>query len=222
MIKYLKRMVLFFYSKLKYYKFVEFDSSVRIGNGSTFLGMNKLHSNAYFKGRLGLGSYLGPRTHLSGRVGNFVSIGPDVKVISGTHPYNFPFVSTSPAFYSLRKQNGSTFTKTQRFDETLMFDKEQGITVSIGHDCWLGDRVLIIGGVSIGNGAMILAGSIVTKNIPPFAIAGGIPAKIIKYRFDQSTINFLETFQWWDKDVGWLKNNIELMNDMDKLKNEFG
>jgi hypothetical protein len=68
---------------------------------------------------------------------------------------------------------------------------------------------------------MILAGSIVTKNIPPFAIVGGVPAKIIKYRFDQSTIDFLETFKWWDNDVYWLKNNIELMNNMDKLKNEF-
>jgi acetyltransferase-like isoleucine patch superfamily enzyme len=221
MINYLKKTVRFFYTKFKYAKFVKFDSSVLIGKGSTFLGMNKLHSNSNFKGQLGLGSYIGPRTHFSGEIGNFSSIGPDVKVISGTHPYKHPFVSTSPAFYSLRKQNGSTLTKTQRFDETLMLDKEQGITVSIGHDCWLGDRVLVIGGVSIGNGAMILAGSIVTKNIPPFAIVGGVPAKIIKYRFDQSTIDFLETFKWWDNDVYWLKNNIELMNNMDKLKNEF-
>lgn len=221
MIRYLKKMVRYFYTKFKYSNSVLFDASVHISKGAVFLGMNKLHANSTFKGQLGVGSYIGPRSNISGKIGNFTSIGPDVKIISGTHPYKIPFVSTSPVFYSLQKQNGITLTKTQRFDESLMFDKVQGFSVSIGHDCWIGDRVLVIGGVCIGNGAMILAGSIVTKNIPPFAIAGGVPAKVIKYRFDQDTINFLESFKWWNKDVSWMMKNIELMNDMEKLKNEF-
>jgi len=182
--------------------------------------MNKLHSNSTFKGELGIGSYIGPRSYISGKIGNYTSIGPDVKVISGTHPYTDPFVSTSPVFYSLQKQNGNTFSKTQQFDERLMIDADTGVSVSIGNDCWLGDRVLIIGGVTIGHGAMVLAGAVVTKDIPPYAIAGGVPAKVVKYRFDEETIAFLQSFKWWNKDEDWLKMNIDLMNNLDKLKNE--
>ena len=90
--------------------------------------------------------------------------------------------------------------------------------VVIGNDCWIGDGVSIIGGVKIGDGAVILAGAIVTKDIPPYAIVGGIPAQIIKYRYSEQDINFLLKFQWWNKDPKWLNNNSELFLDIEKLK----
>jgi acetyltransferase-like isoleucine patch superfamily enzyme len=221
MYNFVKKIVNYLFLKYMYRNEVIFSFSVNIGTNSIFEGMNKLYPKVYFSGKLGTGSYIGPRSHISGEIGRYTSIGPDVKVIKGTHPYTLPFVTTSPAFYSLNKQNGFTYTNIQRFDEYLLVDKNNGYSAKVGNDCWLGERVLIIGGVTIGDGAMVLAGAVVTHNVPPFAIVGGVPAKILKYRYDQETITFLESLKWWDKDVCWMKTNIELMNDMSKLKKEF-
>jgi acetyltransferase-like isoleucine patch superfamily enzyme len=221
MLRFLKKILNFVYSKWKFRGIVEFYFSVKISRNAIFGGMNKLYPMSVFTGKLGFGSYIGPRSQISGCIGKYTSIGPDVKVIEGTHPYTYPFVTTSPAFFSVKKQNSQTFTDIQRFDEQLRLCKEKNYPVKIGNDCWIGDRVIIIGGVTIGDGAMILAGAVVTKDIPPYAIVGGVPAKILKYRFCDDSIAFLLDFKWWDKTVGWLKENVELMNNMEKLENEY-
>ena len=64
----------------------------------------------------------------------------------------------------------------------------------------------------------MLAGAVVTKDVPPYAIVGGVPAKIIRYRYDEETIAFLLRIKWWDMPEDWLKENWRLLNDMDKLK----
>lgn len=90
---------------------------------------------------------------------------------------------------------------------------------TIGHDVWIGSKVIIKRGVKIGNGAIIGAGSIVTKDVPPYAIAIGIPAKIIKFRFREEIIAKLLKLKWWDWDPVLLKNiNFnEIENVIDQI-----
>ncbi|WP_405294427.1 CatB-related O-acetyltransferase [Algibacter sp. Ld11] len=200
---------------------VKFDFSVDIAKNSVFEGMNKLHPNSFFGGELGFGSYIGPNSNILGKIGRYTSIAPDVKVLNGIHPFTNPFVSTSPVFFSLRKQNGGTFTSKQRFEELRFMDKSEKYSAIIGNDCWIGERVLIVGGVTIGDGAVVLAGAVVTKDVPPYAIVGGVPSKTLKYRYKEDMIKFLLDFKWWNKKEAWLKENIELMNDMQKLEKKY-
>ena len=216
-----KQAIKFFHSKIKYRKFVKFSYSVAIGSPSTFEGMNKLYPRAYFSGSLGFGSYIGNRSEITGKVGRFTSIGTDVKIVWGTHPFTYPYVTTSPAFFSLKKQNGASFTTVKRFDESLLVDKQNNYPVIIGNDCWVGERVMIIGGVKVGDGAMILAGAVVTKDVPSYAIVGGVPAQVLKYRYSKQTVDFLLGFEWWNKDLAWLKENVELMNDIQSLESKY-
>ncbi|SHM19509.1 CatB-related O-acetyltransferase [Flavobacterium saccharophilum] len=218
MIHLLKKICKYFYQKIKYKNLVKFDLSVKIGRKSNFEGMNKLYPECSFNGDLGYGSYIGPKSNLNAKIGRFTSIAPNVNINGGIHPYSYPYVSTSPVFVSLRKQNGCTFTKVQRFDEFRFADKEKRFAVIIGSDCWIGENVFIVGGTTIGDGAVILAGAVVTKDVPAFAIYGGVPAKLIRYRYDEDTIKFLLDFKWWNKDESWFKSNIELMSNIEMLK----
>jgi acetyltransferase-like isoleucine patch superfamily enzyme len=160
-------------------------------------------------------SYIGKGTYLSSdvslpytKIGRFCSIGPGVKLISGQHPTE-NFVSTHPAFYSLLKQAGFTFVNEQIFEEYKYVDKENNYRVIIGNDVWIGANVLIKEGVRIKDGAIIGAGAIVTKDIEPYTINVGIPARSIKLRFDEEEIRFLLKFEWWNKDFLWLKENAK-------------
>lgn len=76
----------------------------------------------------------------------------------------------------------------------------EGYPVEIENDVWIGTSVIIMDGVKIGDGAILAAGSVVTNNVPPYAIVGGVPAKIMKYRFNSDEIEYLLSFKWWDKD----------------------
>ncbi|WP_220465198.1 MULTISPECIES: CatB-related O-acetyltransferase [unclassified Colwellia] len=212
---------MFIHSKVKHRKLVIFSYSVSIGTQSTFEGMNKLYPNAHFSGNLGFGSYIGNRSDITGKVGRYTSIGTDVKVIWGTHPYTYPYATTSPAFFSIKKQNGASFTNIQRFEESLLVDKQNNYPVKIGNDCWIGERVMIVGGVEIGDGVMILAGAVVTKDVPAYSIVGGVPAKFLKYRYTKETIKFLLEFEWWNRDSAWLKVNVGLMNDIHSLESKY-
>jgi acetyltransferase-like isoleucine patch superfamily enzyme len=124
------------------------------------------------------------------KVGPFTSVGPEVMCGLGSHPLNY--ISTYPGFYS-DKASGSEWFGVNHCFGTL--DKQP---VTIGADVWIGARAIIMGGITIGNGAVIAAGAVVTKDIPPYSIVGGVPAKIIRYRFDQSTIEKLIASVWWE------------------------
>lgn len=78
--------------------------------------------------------------------------------------------------------------------------------------------VFICGGVEISDGAIVLAGAVVTKDVPPYAIVGGVPAKVIRFRYDEETIQFLLHIKWWNNDIEWFKKNWRLLNDINKLK----
>lgn len=192
--------------------------TTRIGVNSTFEGMNAINKNTYFRGKLGLGSYIGNDCHLTAYIGRFTSIAPYVRSNPGKHPISKPYVSTSPCFYSTKKQCGHTFAKKQMFEEESYIDIENRIAIKIGNDCWIGQGVFFTGGITVGDGAIVLANAVITKNIPPYSIVGGIPAKIIKYRFDEDTINFLLQIKWWNNDTEWLNNHWDLICDIEKLK----
>lgn len=83
--------------------------------------------------------------------------------------------------------------------------------IIVMNDCWIGTNVIILGGVIIGNGAVIAAGSIVTKDVPPYAIVGGNPARVIKYRFDKETIQGLQLINWWHWPKEKKRENKELL-----------
>ena len=103
-------------------------------------------------------------------------------------------------------------------DEILHTDS--GRCLEVGNDVWIGDNVLIKGGVTIGDGAIIAMGAVVVKDVPPYAIVGGVPAKIIRYRFDKEAINKLIAISWWNKPQEWIKQNAKYFNDAGAFLNE--
>lgn len=93
--------------------------------------------------------------------------------------------------------------------------------VVIQNDCWIGNGVTIMGGVTVHNGSLIAAEAVVTKDVPPYAIVGGNPAKVIKYRFDEKQIHDLQQIAWWDWDQNKIKKNAELFHgDVSKFISE--
>jgi len=128
-------------------------------------------------------------------IGKFCSIGPNFMCGWGIHPTNA--ISTSPMFYSTLKQNGTTLSKKNKIKE-----RER---IHIGNDVFIGVNVTVLDGVTIGDGAIIGAGAVVSKDIPPYAIAVGCPIRIIKYRFDEETIQHFLNLKWWDKNEDCLR-----------------
>ena len=141
-------------------------------------------------------------------IGKFCSIATGVKMGLGTHPSK-QFISTHPIFFSLEKQCGITFADKSYFEETKQ--------INIGNDVWIGANVLILNDVSIGDGAIIGAGSVVTKDVIPYSIMGGVPSNLIRMRFDDSVISCLLNYKWWNKDYDWLKSNWRKFNDVDNI-----
>jgi acetyltransferase-like isoleucine patch superfamily enzyme len=157
---------------------------------------------------LGDYSYLGEKTEIrNADIGKFCSIGHNVHIGLGAHPTDM--VSTHPVFYSMKEQISFTFSKQQKFDENKR--------VKIGHDVWIGANVTILDGVEIKTGAIIGANALVSKNVEPYSIVGGVPAKIIKYRFDHETINLLLQSKWWDNSYEWFQENAKNMTNINKF-----
>lgn len=96
-------------------------------------------------------------------------------------------------------------------------------SIKIGNDVWIGKNATIIASVEIGDGAIIAAGSVVTSNVPSYSIYGGVPAKIIRYRFPKHIQGILEVICWWDWDIEKIKRNIHLLcsNDYNTLVSHY-
>ena len=197
---------------------IKIDSSVYLNSKTVLGGYNTIHSNCIIPNtKVGFASYIGPNCFLPNVIiGKYCSIASNVKILPATHPTK-TFVSSHPSFFSLLKQAGFTYVQNQKFQETLYLSPKNDVYVEIGNDVWIGDDVKIIGGVEIGDGAVIAAGSIITKSVPPYAIVGGIPAKIIRYRFSEEQIVFLKKLKWWDKNQKWLSERVELFSDIEKF-----
>lgn len=173
---------------------------------------------------IGKGTYIGSNSSLlKTKIGRFCSIADYVRTGFGSHPTD-TFVSTFPAFYYDTKNLPFSFMKNLSpiYSVWRYTSNKKQYVVEIGNDVWIGSHVLIMDGVKIGDGAIIAAGAVVTKDVEPYSIVGGVPAKHIKYRFNSNQINFLMKMQWWNKDWEWIENNYLLFKNIDifcKLNN---
>ena len=179
---------------------------------ANFEGGNVLGPLVTFEGSLGYGSYICSKSYISGKIGRYCSIASNVKVICGTHPTNY--VSTHPCFYSTRCQSGFTYSDKNSFAEEKYADCE-GNRIVIGNDVWIGADVLILSGVSIGDGAIIAAGAVVVKDVEPYSIVGGVPAKEIRKRFSSEQIQKLLDIKWWNQSQQWIKEHADSFGSID-------
>lgn len=206
-----KGRVAYWKLKMRWHGVVRFTRAASVSEDAEFGGANSIGDHTSFRGKMGYGTYVAGNCFIQANIGKFCSIGAGVYTLEGTHPMSYPFATTSPMFFSLRKQSMVTFAREQRFQEILA-------PVQIGNDCWIGNRVQIVGGKVIGDGAVLLAGAVVTKDVPPYAVVGGVPARVLRYRYDEDTIAWLLKVKWWDRPLDWLQENWALLCDMDRLK----
>ncbi|MEH6679315.1 MAG: CatB-related O-acetyltransferase [Sediminicola sp.] len=202
---------------------VLFGKRVFISFSSRFEGHNSIGTDSVMiESSIGYGSYISDNCYiLKTRIGKYCSIGPHVKCIFGNHPTH-TFVSTHPAFFSLRKQAGFTYTQKQYFQElSEPIDNSSNHTISIGNDVWIGANVTILDGIRIGNGAIVAANSLVNKDIPPYTIVAGLPAKALKKRFPEEQIAFLEEFKWWEKGANWISENADKFINISDFQKKF-
>ncbi|WP_312837871.1 CatB-related O-acetyltransferase [Atlantibacter hermannii] len=149
------------------------------------------------------GTTIGAYTYMRGgdiyslkKIGRFCSLAPGFNIGASNHPTNF--LSTHPFQYGA--SGFSYWHKFRDFDHNGLTMPPEAVKEApiIGNDVWLGGGVTICKGVSIGDGAVVAAGSVVTKDVPPYAIVGGVPAKIIKFRFSDEIIRELISLKWWN------------------------
>jgi acetyltransferase-like isoleucine patch superfamily enzyme len=203
--------------KRNYYKWAYYSKNVKIGKKVlldtriAFEGYNVIGDNTEVaSSKIGLGTYIADKSVIKKAIiGRFCSIGSSVQTGLGVHP-STGFVSSHPSFYSTKKQAGFSFVDKDIFKEHLFIDADGKYVVQIGNDVWVGNNVIIMDGIKIGDGAIIASGSVVTKDVVPYTIVGGIPAKFIKPRFDEQQVEKLLETKWWNWSMEKIKANSSL------------
>ncbi|MCZ7467796.1 acetyltransferase [Agrobacterium sp. O3.4] len=140
---------------------------------------------------LGDYSYLGPRCMVGdATIGKFCAIAAEVRIGAPNHPMDRPSMhrfSYCPEYYSADAVRDDAFFDRRKQDRSV-----------IGNDVWIGHGVIVLPGVRVGDGAVLAAGAVVTKDVPSYTIVGGVPAKIIRERFSRSIARQLAAIAWWD------------------------
>ena len=175
----------------------------------TFGGCNFVHGPTHLAN-----THVGRYTYISENcrfgnvtIGSFCSIAGYVVAGLGKHPTR-DFVSTHPAFCSPK----NTGFPIAFVDEKIFVD---GAPITIGNDVWIGFRAIILDGVNVGDGAIIAAGAVVSHDVEPYSIVGGVPASHIRYRFAQEQISELLSIKWWDKDIVWIREHAQDFANID-------
>ncbi|WP_298236462.1 CatB-related O-acetyltransferase [uncultured Azohydromonas sp.] len=169
------------------------------------------------RGRIGAYTYIRGDGRLAGvkQIGRYCSFAPGVVAGDGPHPLDW--LSTHPF------QWGDTLVlpRQVRLSTDFLAPNNQKDRVVIGNDVWLGAGCIVLKGVTVGDGAVVAAGAVVTKDVPPYAVVGGVPARIIKYRFPEPIIERLKKLAWWNYEaeslLGVPFDNIEkAMDEVEK------
>ena len=152
-------------------------------------------------------------------IGGWTAIGPHCSISESTFgAYRYPAWRVT--------QHPSTYRRIQYgFDtkeDTEFFQWRKDHRCSVGHDVWIGHGVTVIAGKKIGTGAVIGSGAVVTKDIPPYAIAVGVPARVVKYRFPKDVIEQLQAIAWWDWDRATLVERFNELLDLESFIAKYG
>lgn len=201
------KRVLLSYKMRKKNVFLEHGTQLSVN--CTFEGYNRVGNNTFFAGSMGYASYIGDDCHIVADIGRFTCIAPRVVTVRGTHPTS-TWVSIHPVFFSKAGQCGMYFVNEDRYCETKA-------PVKIGNDVWIGDSAILMDGITIGDGVVIAAGAVVTKSVEPYAIVGGVPAKVIRYRFEEDEIKRLLAFKWWEQPPEWIRDNADRFSNVRKF-----
>lgn len=209
--------------KIKYRLFshVRFDGHTFISYDSVFEGNNSVGLGSRLRSVvMGLGTYVSDYCDLyATRIGRFTCIGPRVSTVNGNHPLDF--VSVHPAFFRKDGINGLSFADEQKFNEFKYLDQDKKVSVDIGNDVWIGADVRIMEGVQIGDGAVIAAGSLITRNVPPYEIWMGTPAKKSRDRLSDEIKDKMLKIKWWNSPVAELTKMSSKFDSVDSFLNEY-
>lgn len=198
---------------------------------TVLLGCNYVGRDSFLtECQLGYGSYIADKSYMAKtEVGKYCSIGAYVKTAVGNHPIRTN-VSSCPSFFSSNPANGLSVIVDKEVKEYTYSNEAKGYCITIENDVWIGTGVVILSGVTIHNGAVIGAGSVVTKDVEPYGIYAGNPARKIGSRFSESEVSKLLMLQWWNKDEAWIIENaykfkntssvLEKINNGEKINNE--
>lgn len=169
-----------------------------------------IYRGAKIKGsKVGAYTYISANTDVeNAEIGKFCSISDHCRIGMGGH--NTTQISTSPIF--TEAHNATKFQWT-----TKDANAAPAKTAIVGNDVLIGSHALILGGVTVGDGAVVAAGAVVTKDVPPYAVVGGVPAKVIKYRFSQEIIDQLLELKWWNWTEEKIRENIEVFRKEELL-----
>jgi acetyltransferase-like isoleucine patch superfamily enzyme len=191
---------------------LEFISHFGIGNSAIDNTVKLYEPYQVINCSIGAYTYLSNNSSVfNTQIGRFCSIGPNF--ICGRGIHSTDGISTSPMFYSTLKQNGITLSGSDKIEEFK--------NIVIGNDVLIGMNVVILDGVRVGDGAVIGAGAVVNKDIPPYAIAAGVPAKVVKYRFREDIIEKLLKIKWWNWDIGKLREVEVYFHDIEQFVDKY-